>query len=352
MDFNETINDQLTRSQTLPLFKYLSLDKKSIYPVIIAATMSSGKSTLINALAGTDLLPRRNQACTSKAIAILDNDHMKQFGAHLIDQQGRYSFIPDLVPYAVKDYNETNNFLEILIEGNIKGIHNNLKSMLLIDTPGINNCIDSNHTIITKNILEIFSEGLIVYIIDVRQIGTDDDNSFLKFIAQKVNQHPELKILFVVNKADLIDPEKENIEHIILTCKNYIEDKGIEHPVISPVSAYAALLLKKVLNQISLTQKEQNDFFAYIDLFQQKEQSVLNYCFNDFLLNTQELISINGTKYKCSQLYAALQNTGLPLLEYLINETMIYSLHFIAPKVTYKKDLLKQRRNKHHGNQH
>ena len=299
--------------------------------------MSSGKSTLINALAGMDLLPSQNQACTSKAVAILDNDHMQQFGAHLIDQQGCYSFIPDLATDAVNDYNETDKFSEILLEGNIRGVFNTLKSVLVIDTPGINNCMNSSHAVITKDIFKMISEGLILYVINTQQVGTDDDNNFLSFITQKVKENPKLKILFIVNKVDLIDPEEENIERFMLSCKKYIESLGIKQPVIVPVSAYGALLFKKAINQLSLTRKEQIDFFMYADLFHQKEPPILDHFSNHILFNDPEFVSINGKEYKCSQLRAALQNTGLPLLEEMINKTMISALHFATPKVTYKE---------------
>lgn len=330
-------NEKTFTADVLPLFNHLCLDAEKVYPVIVTSTMSSGKSTLINALAGIDLLPSQNQACTSKAVAILDNDHMQQFGAHLIDQQGRYSFISDLAMDAVKDYNETDKFSEILIEGDISGVFNNLKSMLLIDTPGINNCMNSSHAVITKDIFKMISEGLILYVINTQQVGTDDDNNFLSFIAQKVKENPQLKILFIVNKVDLIDPEEENIEHFMLSCRKYIEGLGIKQPIIVPVSAYGALLFKKAINQLSFTRKEQIDFFMYADLFHQKEQPILNHFSSDIFFNDPEFVSINGKEYKCSQLHAALQNTGLPLLEELINKTMISALHFAAPKVTYKE---------------
>ena len=329
--------EKIFSPKAFPLFSHLFLEAEKVYPVIVTSTMSSGKSTLINALAGMELLPSQNQACTSKAIAILDNDHMQQFGAHLIDQQGHYSFIPDLATDAVNDYNETDKFSEILLEGNIRGVFNTLKSILVIDTPGINNCMNSSHAVITKDIFKMISEGLILYVINTQQVGTDDDNNFLSFIAQKVKENPQLKILFIVNKVDLIDPEEENIERFMLSCKKYIESLGIKQPVIVPVSAYGALLFKKAINQLSLTRKEQIDFFMYADLFHQKEPPILDHFSNHILFNDPEFVSINGKEYKCSQLRAALQNTGLPLLEEMINKTMISALHFATPKVTYKE---------------
>ena len=49
----------------------------SVFPINVIATMSSGKSTLINALLRKKLMPSENQACTATITEILDNDQEK-----------------------------------------------------------------------------------------------------------------------------------------------------------------------------------------------------------------------------------------------------------------------------------
>lgn len=43
----------------------------------IFATMSTGKSTLINALIGYNLCPSQNQACTTKVLKFTNNDELE-----------------------------------------------------------------------------------------------------------------------------------------------------------------------------------------------------------------------------------------------------------------------------------
>lgn len=223
------------------MFERLKLDMSKVYPTLVVATMSSGKSTLINALVGTDLLPSMNRACTAKAVAVLDNDLKMQFAIHAVDENGNYSYIEQATKQVIAEYNKSNKTSEMVVEGEIQGIRNSKKSMLLIDTPGINNSMDSAHEMITRQILEDYSEGLILYVINAQQIGTNDDSLFLTYIAQKLKESPEFSILFAVNKMDLIDPERENPEELIENCKNYIESKGISAPVLIPISAASAL---------------------------------------------------------------------------------------------------------------
>lgn len=46
----------------------IDVDTSKLFPMLVVATMSSGKSTLINALLGQQILPSKNAACTAKCI--------------------------------------------------------------------------------------------------------------------------------------------------------------------------------------------------------------------------------------------------------------------------------------------
>ena len=168
---------------------------EQVYPTLVVSTMSSGKSTVINALVGMELLPSKNRACTAKAVAILDNDKRPQFVIHVVDKNGNYIFLQKATRKVVDHFNRTNDVSEMIIEGEIAGIKNNKKSLLLIDTPGINNSMDPSHGMETRDVLEKYSEGLILYIINAGQLSTYDDSVFLSFIAKKLKENPKFNIL-------------------------------------------------------------------------------------------------------------------------------------------------------------
>lgn len=315
------------------MFERLKLDMSKVYPTLVVATMSSGKSTLINALVGTDLLPSMNRACTAKAVAVLDNDLKTQFAIHAVDENGNYSYIEQATKQVIAEYNKSNKTSEMVVEGEIQGIRNSKKSMLLIDTPGINNGMDSAHEMITRQVLEDYSEGLILYVINAQQIGTNDDSLFLTYIAQKLKESPEFSILFAVNKMDLIDPERENPEELIENCKNYIESKGILAPVLIPISAASALLFKKVLQNKSLSEKEKEDFIKNYRYFKREGLSLQDYVELPERGLLSKEIQIDEKKFTRAQVYAALENTGIPFLEKVIDETMIKSLKMLAPAI-------------------
>lgn len=94
-DINEKIVKVFEDLQEGPIddFRDVKLTKafesinNSIFPVNVIATMSSGKSTLINALLGINLMPSKNEACTATITEILDIDD-PSFSAVVYDEDG------------------------------------------------------------------------------------------------------------------------------------------------------------------------------------------------------------------------------------------------------------------------
>lgn len=78
-DINEKIVNIFTDLQDGPvddfrepkLIRAFANINNSIFPINVIATMSSGKSTLINALLGKKLMPSKNEACTATIKAML-----------------------------------------------------------------------------------------------------------------------------------------------------------------------------------------------------------------------------------------------------------------------------------------
>ena len=62
----------------------MTLDESRIFPVLVMSTMSSGKSTLINAIADREILPNRN-----KVYAIWDEDENEHPYAISVDDKQR-----------------------------------------------------------------------------------------------------------------------------------------------------------------------------------------------------------------------------------------------------------------------
>lgn len=320
------------------MFKQLRFSFNRVFPALVVSTMSSGKSTLINALAGAELLPRRNQACTARAVAVLDNDRLEDFQVHMVDKEGKYKRVRPASRQIIEEYNADGSVKELLIEGQVKGIKNSKKALLLVDTPGINNSQDESHARTTMETLENFQEGLILYVINAQQIGTDDDSGFLEEIAAKLRDDPRFHILFVVNKIDLIDPETEDPYEVIQNCRTYIEGKGIKDPTILPVCAEAALIFRKALGGEELSEFEAGKYRRLMRYFSSKSMSMARYAITPQEKDPGAMLRVEECEYKRAEVYAALEGTGILLLERMMEEILVSTLKMGAPRVTFKKE--------------
>lgn len=248
------------------------------HEVAVLATMSSGKSTVINALLGEDLLPNQNEACTAKIFKIIDNDKLKEYKVNALYKKGQNRKINVIDLVALNNDNEVK---EIIIEGDFKGIKNKqvdniLHQISLVDTPGPNNSLDSSHQEIAYELMKNKNTDYLLYVLNATQIGINDDKRILIDILDYQNKfNKNINVLFILNKIDQIDIEKEDIFEIISNTERYLKNIGFEEPKIIPISAYASKIFKFGLEGKLKTRREKNDFHFYYDLFERLKLSDL-----------------------------------------------------------------------------
>lgn len=322
------------------MLKSYGIDDSKIFKIAVIATMSSGKSTFINALMGTEILPSQNQACTAKIVPIINNNLAKEFKAYMEYSNGKKDIVTLKSNEVVDGFNVKNEIIRILIEGNIEAFKNYNKVPVVIDTPGTNYSEDATHQEETYKLLEILDEGLILYVINATQFGINDDLELMLHIREKVNRSKnKLKILFIVNKIDEFDLQKEDIEQTMDSIYKYIEGNGIKKPTVIPISALAAKLFRQVINGNELTRREKRDFKNYYDLFKST-----NYNLNRFAYVSSQkrrTIEIDGDNFSEYDLLEAMRNTGIVLVENNINEILFDNCDKHTPKITFKKELNK-----------
>lgn len=243
------------------------------FDVYVVATMSSGKSTLINAMLGSSLLPAANEATTATIVRIADNERMENgFSAQRVSREGNLLDEKDNVTAVdLAEWNSAPDTFSIHLEGNIKAIRerDNVR-LVLTDTPGPNNSQDAEHGKITmKHIMDSKRNPLILYILNGTQLATQDDKNLLNMIAEtmsKGGKQSKDRFIFVVSKMDEFDPEKESIPDVLQRIRAYLESNGIHEPTIYPVSAEFTRLLR--LPTTSLTRKELKFLESCIDTFE------------------------------------------------------------------------------------
>ena len=184
--FQEIQNGPFEELKTPDIKRAFTLAKSSDFEVSVVATMSSGKSTLINALLGQKLMPAKNEACTAKITEIHDNDQ-PCFSAEAYDKAGqllgRYE---NLTLGVMNELNKKDKAFRVRAKGNIPFVPADDVSLVLIDTPGPNNACDPSHRIATRRMLSESSKALVLYVMNATQLGIDDDNSLLSEVAESM----------------------------------------------------------------------------------------------------------------------------------------------------------------------
>lgn len=288
------------------------------FDVYVVATMSSGKSTLINAMLGRDLLPAANEATTATIARITDNDSMRDcFSAKRYDRDsllvGQES---DVDLECLVEWNKLPDTQLIDIEGDIVAIKERKDVRLVItDTPGPNNSQDPEHRRTTMGYIQDSKRNpLILYVLNATQLGTNDDQHLLGLVAEnmrKGGKQSKDRFIFVVNKMDVFDPESgEDVSAALARVRQYLVNNGIQNPVIYPVSANLTRLIRKPHDKH--TRRERNDFTTMADLFNEEPaMDMLQY----MPITSRVHRSLAEKNYS-----TLLLNSGLPAVEAMIDE--------------------------------
>lgn len=225
----------------------------SIFPVNVIATMSSGKSTLINAMLAKKLMPSKNEACTATITEILDTDD-SSFAAVVYDEdESIIQEVPQLTYNIMNELNGNACVHRISVQGDIPFLDSNSTALMLVDTPGPNNAQNQAHKNKTYRAINNDSNNLILYVLNGTQLSTNDDAALLHYVADQIKKGGKQvrdRFLFVINKMDQFNPEEEDIEKTIFSAKRYLASYGIEDPQLFPCSAWMALNLRTVLAEV------------------------------------------------------------------------------------------------------
>lgn len=293
-----------------------------VFPVMVLATMSSGKSTLINALLGTDVLPSQNKACTAKVYSILDDDTAINPTLYIMYKNGKKQKYTSELEQNIAQANSNDEVEHILIINQILEVVNSTRSLLLIDTPGPNNSADRYHAEIANKVLRKIHGGVLIYLINATQIGISDDQAFLQIVRDYAKNHPAIKILVAINKIDELDLEKESIDSIVISVRKYLAENGLSNLDIVPISALAAKLLRQVLSgKKDFSRLQENQINTFLDYFCCDKPPLNAYAwFSDGQNPFEEITPFH---YTVAQIKYALECTGIPLVEQYIQRAQI-----------------------------
>lgn len=325
--FEEIQNGPFEELKQKDVVRAFEMASKSEFEVSVVATMSAGKSTLINALLSKKLMPSKNESCTATVSKIKDADE-EIFTAKVYDKNLNLIEVqPDLSYKIMQNLNSNKEVSEIHIEGDIPFITADDMSLVLVDTPGPNNSRDENHKATTYRLLSESSKALVLYILNATQLAVDDDNSLLNNVAESMRvggKQSKDRFIFVVNKIDSFRKGEDSVEETIEKVKKYLEDKGIKNPSIFPAAALPALDIRTYLKYGDKTDEELEEEIQYQvkKLIKNEEKHLEKYAPLTPSIRgkiSNELAELAVTTDEENQYGEALIHTGIRSIEEYIN---------------------------------
>ncbi|MBN1065541.1 GTP-binding protein [Clostridium botulinum] len=309
-------NDKLTKREFKLAEKQIEIWKrnknfinKPIKNILITATMSAGKSTLVNTIIGKKLAQTRNEACTDTANLFFN----KLFEDELITKKNSNGeIVYDSNIINIKSQSEYSNICTYM---NL--INKSEKRICLIDTPGVNSSLNRDHADVTVNALNNMDYNKVVYVINANNIGTEDDMKHLKNICEIIKNK---KIIFVLNKLDTFRLKEDSIEESIEELRKDLKNIGFKNISICPTSAYAAGLFKKLLNNEQLNEDEELDCSMLLRKFSKSEYDLSKFYDKECNYSILENKSISFEQYDSNKILDCLYKTGIINLEQLITE--------------------------------
>lgn len=270
------------RGKTLQEIKE-KIKGKQTYKIAIVANMSAGKSTLINALFGREILPSFNEATSDCIVEITSMPKIPKKAEVFFENKSPITLeekdFKELKQYAQKDSKCDEKYQKvekITLSYPFLHIPNKQESkqknieILFIDTPGPNNTEDDfayKHANQTKTALNDVDMALFTF--DYGQLDANlrsDAQGLWHTIRERKEKDENFEVFFLLNKIDMAlsdnnqemknDPtySRENEieltkkywnkheEEAIAKLKKAAKDHGIQDPKIFALSSYYELL--------------------------------------------------------------------------------------------------------------
>lgn len=305
--------------------EYFDKTFSSEFEIGVVATVSSGKSTLLNSILGQDLIPAKNQACTAKISKIYNEDFKKEFSGKSYSNGELIENFKVLTQEDLVKLNEDSRINKIEIFGKIKNIHSDEMQLVLIDTPGPNNANDLSHKELTYELIAKEYKPLILYVLNYQQLGITDDRKLLEDIGKEIKESGDTqsseRFIFVLNKFDskFESANDDPIEKTIAIAKQHLENVGIVNPIIIPTSAMTALLIReeKYLEEKKMKRLRDNKIADLVENYEDEDFNINNYMEipNTIIEKINNEIKLTKNDEKLAELL-----TGVPALEEYITE--------------------------------
>lgn len=268
----EKLSNELNRLLTVINITVPSREEKVKKRIIVTATMSAGKSTLINALIGKKIMATKNESCTARIYEILEDPKAK-------DAIFDFPYRGLLSDKDISSNIQNEDNMDIKIRSSMS----HLKDEFLweiIDTPGVNSSVDTKHKLITHEMIKRNDFNYLIYVINGNHLGSNDDLEHLEFVRDNVDHS---RIIFIINKVDQFRKEQDSIVTSYGKVVKQLKELKFKELRVFPLSAYAAYLFKAELLGQEIGEDEGEELSLYKKRFNRKEWDLSSFGDNNQL---------------------------------------------------------------------
>lgn len=198
------------------------------FHLVVLGEFNHGKTTFVNALLGERVLP---MGVTPTTALIHHIEHGAEASARAVSDDGSSVDVPmaELEDFMVggDGVRDEVHFLELSYPSSMLA-----EGVVLVDTPGVN---DLNHQRAEITYGYIPRSDAVIFLLDAGQILKESER---QFIANKLLTASRDKLLFVINKADLLDEDEQ--QQALAYARKHLADI-IDNPKVFSLSAERAL---------------------------------------------------------------------------------------------------------------
>lgn len=318
------------KNQISDIEEHLSRLKTDPFVISVIAPMSSGKSTLLNALMHRELLPTGDKATTANIVEIYDDD-CETIQYSTFDKNGACISEGDNADLdTFKSINSDDHIRTVKIHTDIPMVSAGRMSLMLRDTPGPNNSDDIRHKQITESIIsDARNMSTVLYIMNATQLRVDSDYELLSSIAMEMKnggKQANDRFLFVINRVDdWVKNPNQTLEGLLNETKDYLGKFGIDNPRIFLVTASLASNIWRYRNGYEFGKKEERSFNFDIGTFSDEEDSTIKfneYAATSLCVERSLHDELEEAIKKDDEIEIAYIHSGLKGLEYSIREYM------------------------------
>jgi hypothetical protein len=230
--------------------------------IMISSNMSSGKSTLINAIAGKRINRSMNEACTVKLHFINDKAFEDNY---IYEYDYTLNMNADIATLMENNPKNKSNFVSVA--SYFRFSEEKKSRLCLVDSPGINNSMDKTQEEI-KSLIMSQNFDVFVYVINSEYIDTTDDFTYLQYIQLNLAGK---KIVFVINKLDRFRLSEDDIEDSVVRTRERLASLGFTNPVVCPISAYTGFLAKRKMYDNDLDESASDEYALLTKKFNRPE---------------------------------------------------------------------------------